>query len=452
MIQKNIPRLIWITHATERPLLVSTIKTASMKHNLPALIVFISAVMILPLSCLKDQTSESYTFYRPVYKTRAEVRAAAQSTLPMEVTTPGKIFLLNNFVFLNEVDKGIHIIDISDPSKPVNISFLRIPGCMDMAVRGNYLYADCYTDLVTIDIADPRKAQVKQFIQGVFPHRRYSNGFVADTNLVITEWQKVDTTVVSTNGELPQGGGNLFWLKSDSRAFTSMAASAAPGMQNGTGGSMARFGLKDDRLYTISWSDMKVFNTSVAERPSYVKTVNFAQGDIETIFPYKERLFIGSQTGMFIYDVTDRDNPKKLGQFTHARACDPVVADDTHAYVTLRSNNRCAGFLNQLDVLDINNLTAPKLLKTYPFTEPAGLGKDGNLLFICDGKDGVKILDAANPTSITLIKTISGMEAFDVIPWRGTAIVTAKDGLYLMNYTNPAQASITGRITLNQAK
>jgi hypothetical protein len=425
------------------------VKKAIMIPYRPALAMILAALLILQTSCLKDQTSESYTFFRPVYKTRAEVRAAAQSTAPMVVSLPGKIFLLDNFVFLNEVDKGIHIIDISNPAKPVNISFLRIPGCMDMAVRGNYLYADCYTDLVTIDISDPRKAQVKQFIQGVFPHRRYSNGFVADTSLVITEWQQVDTSVISTNGEIPQIGGNLLWMTADMRAFSSMS-SPAKSVTNGTGGSMARFGLKDDRLYTISWSDMKIFNTATPAVPSFVKTVNFNQGDIETIFPYKNRLFIGSQTGMFIYDVTELDNPKKLGQFTHARACDPVVADDTHAYVTLRSNNRCAGFLNQLDVLDINNLTAPKLLKTYSFTEPAGLGKDGNLLFICDGKDGLKILDATNPTDIRPLKTISGMEAFDVIAWKGTAILTAKDGLYLINYSNPAQSYIAGRITLNQ--
>ena len=102
-------------------------KTDLMTHSKPVLILIIAAVMIFPMSCLKDQTTETYTFYRPVYKTRAEVRAAAQSTVPMQVSTPGKIFLLNNFVFLNEVDKGIHIIDISDPSKPLNISFLRIP-------------------------------------------------------------------------------------------------------------------------------------------------------------------------------------------------------------------------------------------------------------------------------------------------------------------------------------
>lgn len=406
----------------------------------------LAALTMFPVSCLKDQSTETYTIYRPVYKTRSEVRTAAQSTTPIPVSSPGKIYMLNNFVFLNEVDKGIHIIDISDPAKPVNISFLRIPGCMDMAVRGNFLYADCYTDLVTIDISDPRKAQVRQFMEGVFPHRRYSNGFVADTNLIITEWIKVDTTIVYRNGELPLNNNGMFWLKSDMRALTS-SSFAAPSVQNGVGGSMARFGLKDDRLYTISWTDLKVFNTVNPALPSYVKTINFSQGDIETIFPYKDRLFIGSQTGMFIYDVTDRDNPKKLGQFTHARACDPVVADDTHAYVTLRSNNRCAGFVNQLDVLDINNLSSPKLVKTYPFTEPAGLGKDGNLLFICDGKDGLKILDATSATAISPIKTIGGMEAFDVITFNGTAIVSAKDGLYLINYKNPAQAFIAGKIT-----
>lgn len=423
-----------------------------MKQQHIGWILILSAIITLPLSCLKDQTTERYTFYRPVYKTRAEVRAAAQGTLPMQVSTPGKIFLMNNFVFLNEVDKGIHIIDINDPSKPVNIAFLRIPGCMDMAVRGNYLYADCYTDLVTIDIADPRKAIVKQFIPGVFPHRRYTNGFVADTSFIITEWERVDTMVISSNGEIPQGSGGLFRIMSDSRAFSSMSASASPSTQNGVGGSMARFGLKDDRLYTISFTDLKVFNTTVPSAPSYMKTVNFSQGDIETIFPYKDRLFIGSQTGMFIYDITDRDSPKKTGQFTHARACDPVVADDTHAYVTLRSNSRCAGFLNQLDVLDVTNVMAPRLLKTYAFTEPAGLAKDGNLLFICDGKDGLKIVDATTPTAISPIRTIPGLETYDVIAQNGIAITSAKDGLYLVDYKNPALARITGKITLNPAK
>lgn len=403
-------------------------------------------------SCLKDQVTQRYTFYRPEYRTKAEVRSEARSSTPVTVSNPGKLFLMGNFVFLNEVDKGIHVIDFSQPAAPKNIAFIKIPGCVDMAVRGNYLYADCYTDLVTMDITNPRQVVVKRFIEGVFPHRRYTNGFVADTNLVITDWVRVDT-VVTSSSDLPFGGldSRMLFL-SDSRAMTGgVAAMASPGVQNGIGGSMARFGLLDDRLYTVSWSDLKVFQTTDPSSPVYRKTVPLGQGDIETIFPYKNRLFLGSQTGMFIYDASDKDNPRKLGQFTHARACDPVVADDTHAFVTLRSGNRCFGNLNQLDVVDVTNLMSPKLVKTYPMKGPAGLSKDGNLLFICDGSDGLKIYDASKPDNIVLLKTIPLADAYDVIAWNRIALTVAKDGIHFIDYSNPQQAFIAGKVTITKS-
>ena len=132
---------------------------------------------------------------------------------------------------------------------------------------------------------------------------------------------------------------------------------------------------------------------------------------------------------MFIYDASDPDNPTKLGTFTHSRVCDPVIADDKYAYVTLRSNSTCAGFLNQLDVVDIGNLMSPILIKSYQMTEPTGLSKDGNTLLICDGKSGLKIFNSADPAGVTLLKTITGFEPFEVIAINGTAIVLAKDGM-----------------------
>lgn len=408
--------------------------------------------MAMLSSCLKDQVTQRYTFYRPLYRTKAEVRSEARSSAPVAVSNPGKLFLMGNYVFLNEVDKGIHVIDFSQPSAPRNIAFIKIPGCVDMAVRGNFLYADCYTDLVTIDITDPRQVSVKRFIEGVFPHRRYTNGFVADTNLVITDWVRVDT-VVRTSPGIPFGGlDRRVLLLSDSRAMSGgMAASASPGVQNGIGGSMARFGLLNDRLYTVSWSDIKVFQTTDPSLPVYRNTIQLDQGDIETIFPYKNRLFLGSQTGMFIYDVSDKDNPRKLGQFTHARACDPVVADDTHAFVTLRTGTRCIGNLNQLDVIDVTNLMAPRLVKTYPMKGPAGLSKDGNLLFICDGTDGLKIYDATKPDNLALLKTIPLAEAYDVIAWNRIALTVTKDGIHFIDYSNPQQAFVAGKVVITKS-
>ena len=418
-----------------------------MRYTLKSITLLFAMSMFLD-SCIKDRFTEHYSFYRPVYKTKAEVRASARSAAPLPVSNPGKLFIKGNHIFLNEVDKGIHVIDFSIPSSPKNIAFIKIPGCVDMAVRGNFLYADCYTDLVTIDITDPTKSMVKQFIEGVFPHRAYAWGFRADTSLIITEWKRVDTVVRSTVSWSPGSLGGV--LMADNRGLSSFASASSPGVTNGTGGSMARFGLMDDRLYTVSWNDLKVFNTSNPSLPTFVKNLSFDQGDIETIFPYKDRLFIGSQSGMFIYDATNKDNPLKIGQFTHARACDPVVADDTHAYVTLRSNSRCTGVTNQLDVIDINTLSKPKLLKTYSLREPAGLSKDGNLLFICDGKDGLKIYDATRPDNLIRLQTVAGMDTYDVIAFNKIAVTVASNGLYFIDYSVPAQAKVTGKITIEK--
>ena len=120
------------------------------------------AVLVLFLfsflnSCVKDTCRRIYTYsyYLPVYKTTAEVRANIKSSTPQEITNPGKIVLLGNYIFLNEVDKGIHIIDNGNPASPQNVAFINIPGNMDLALKGNILYADLYTDMVTLDISNP---------------------------------------------------------------------------------------------------------------------------------------------------------------------------------------------------------------------------------------------------------------------------------------------------------
>jgi hypothetical protein len=398
-------------------------------------------------SCTKDNKIEKYTFFRPVYSTKSEVKAGIQAGLPTPVVQPGKIVWKNQFVFLVEVDKGVHIIDIANPAKPINTFFIAIPGCMDLAINGNYLYADCYTDLVVLDISNPFKTKLNKMIEGVFPHRYY-HGFIADTNKVIAKWIRVDTTVHSRlSGSFTNNNPlrNVLFLSSFS------GQSAASGTAYGVAGSMARFALQNSRLYTVSHNDLKIFNIQQAADPTYVSALALQSGDIETIFPYKQNLFIGSRTGMYIYNSSNPDKPTKLGQFTHTRSCDPVIADGNYAYVTLWGGSFCGGFSNQLDVVDIQNLTTPTLVKTYPLSSPKGLSKDGDLLFICDGNEGLKLFNAANPNAVTLIKTISSFAGTDVIAQNGIAIVTAADGLYCIDYSTPSQAKIVGLVKLTKS-
>src|SRR6476620_5485277 len=120
-------------------------------------------------SCLKDKCHQTYTIYRPVYQTIAEVRANIKSNSPRALERPGKFFVIGNYIFLNETDRGIHVINNSNPSAPKNVAFIDIPGNIDLAVKGNTLYADLYTDLVAIDISDPLAAHVTKIVENVFP-------------------------------------------------------------------------------------------------------------------------------------------------------------------------------------------------------------------------------------------------------------------------------------------
>lgn len=392
--------------------------------------------------CLKDTATRTYTLFRPVYQTFAEVRANIKSDAPVPVKSPGKIFVLGKHIFLNETDKGVHVIDNSNPASPVNKYFIAIPGNLDLAVKGNILYADSYRDLITLDISNPDNVQVKKITEKVFPSRQYLNGFAEDTTRVIVDWVKKDTTVA--NDESFRTWGNLefaFFTAADVSSL-SAAKSSAPGIS----GSMARFTLLNNYLYTVTNSNLNVFNISQPHNPVFANTVSLGWG-IETIYPFKNNLFIGSQTGMFIFNTANPEQPAQLAQYTHLRVCDPVIADDNFAYVTLRSGDRCQGFQNQLDILNIQDIETPWLIKSYQLTNPHGLSKSGNTLFICDGAAGLRVFDALDVNNLRLLQTVEGIDAYDVIAYNNNAIVVAKDGLYQYDFTNRSNVTLQSKIS-----
>jgi len=404
-------------------------------------------------SCIKDRCTKTYTYFNPVYKTTNEVRSNIKSNASKDIERLGKLYIKGKYIFLNELDKGIHIIDNSNPASPRNVAFIDIPGNMDMAVKGNTLYADAYTDLVTLDITDPLNCKPTSFVDGAFPFRQYYGSFYADTTKVIIDWVKRDTTV-----EDVCGNGGLFGMSFDKRE--AMLASDMMNLANatnyssssnssnpspfGVGGSMARFAIAGNYLYTVTTSDLNVFGISNPLSPDYSKKI-VVGWNVETIYPFKKKLFMGSTTGMFIYDITNGNNPTQEGQFAHVQSCDPVIADDKYAFVTLRTGTACNG-INQLDVLDVTDVNHPSLVKSYGMTNPRGLSKDGNLLFICDGPDGLKVYDASDVRNIKLINTVSGIEPFDVIAMNGVALLVTSKGLYQYSYADVHNIQLLSKI------
>lgn len=424
----------------------------------PALMLLTSALFMQ--GCFKDHCTQTYSYFVPVYKTTEEVRANIKSNTPRDIERAGKIYIRGNYIFLNEIDRGIHIIDNAIPSDPKNVAFIDIPGNMDMAVKGNTLYADAYTDLITIDITNPLQVKTTKIVESAFPFRQYYESFYPDNSKVIVDWQKRDTTV-----DMDCGNGGFFgvnfnksemFLYSDVASLSSGSATSQSGTSGksvspfGAGGSMARFAIAGNHLYSVTQTDLNVFDIQTAQQPAFTNKVNIGW-NIETIFPFQQKLFIGSTTGMFIYSISDGSHPQKEGQFSHVQSCDPVIADENYAYVTLRTGTTCNGTDNRLEILDIANISSPSLIKTYDLTNPHGLSKDRDLLFICDGTNGLKVYNAADVNNLKLITTIDGIVTYDVIAMNNIALVVTSDGLYQYLYADPNNIQLLSKIKVKQS-
>ncbi len=214
------------------------------------------------------------------------------------------------------------------------------------------------------------------------------------------------------------------------------SADASAGGASGTGGSLARFTINGNTLYTVDNSSLNVFDITSAQTPELKKNIYLNPSSIETIFSRDTTLFIGSQLGMYIYNIKNPVEPVQLSLYEHIISCDPVVAQNNYAYVTLRSSinsSICNRGLNQLDVVNISDLRNPFPEKSYQMVFPLGLGIDDTLLFVCD--NGLKVFNAKEVPNLELI-TEFPITANDVIPTNGLLIVTATEGIYQYSYGN----------------
>ncbi|HET9487563.1 MAG TPA: hypothetical protein VFO54_09015 [Chryseosolibacter sp.] len=402
------------------------------------------------------QTINEYVYYEPVYTTVEEIRAGVSLLPPQPVNAVGKIYFKDNYLFVSEPGEGIHIINNQDPAAPTPLKFLKIPGTFDLAIKGNTLYADSYVDLIAFDISDIYNISEVHRLEGIF--KNYSvMGFYNDASCcVITNFEETKRVAIDES-ECEQsfetwGGrrdGNAIAFSLESAATFSAKAAIAPGTGSGpgVGGSLARFAINGNHLYLIDGGDLQVVDVTAETQPQE-KNRAFLSWDIETIFPYKSNLFIGSSTGMYIMNVAAPESPALVSTFMHVTSCDPVVVNDEYAYVTLRSGTTCRGLSNQLEVIDIKNLQSPQLVKTYPMTNPHGLGIDDNTLFICDGDDGLKAFDATDVNKIdqNLIAHYKEINAVDVIPFNNILMMIGEDGIFQFDYSNPKDIRMLSKI------
>ncbi|TGV02498.1 LVIVD repeat-containing protein [Flavivirga rizhaonensis] len=393
---------------------------------------FLSFVLISIWSCdKKDLNFELVQVAIPELMTKADFRNLVEITVPKNIEEAGKIYAYKNYIFVSDNNKGVHVIDNSNPKQPKVTKFIKIPGNEDISVKDDFLYADSATDLVVFDISNINSITLVERLKDVFNIYDYKipveaqavdYGKIDLENNIIVGW------TVTTERRKKMDNRFVDVTFQDGVLSTATAESVT-----GQGGSLARFQIVNNYLYTVGNYQMTIFNIQNLSSPVLENTQN-AGWNIETMFQADDYLYLGSTNGMYIYSIKNPSLPEYVSEFMHWEGCDPVVVDGNYAYLTLRGGNDCGQLESVLEVIDISDKTMPKLASRYELENPYGLGVKENMLFVCDGTSGLKLFDKEEPLDVKLTKTYSEIESKDVIPLENSLLMIGGNNLYQYEY------------------
>lgn len=396
-------------------------------------LLIITALFVM-ISCDKNNDEyETVNVATAEYMSLKTFRSSVDIIAPIPIIESGKIYVYNDLVLVNDVEKGIHIIDNSNPENPVKKAFIKVVSNKDMEVKGDYLYADSLMDLLVFDISDLDNIYEVARLEDVFPSylpmpfvdnlvfNYGNNGMNSDEIIVSWNITQEQRRIDDMRNDYENGG--IFF-------DTALASSESTGQ----GGSLARFKIVNEYLYAVDSHNINIFDINDLEQPRELEEVH-AGFDIETIFNRGEYLFLGSMSGMYIYDISQPNSPQFVSEFQHGTACDPVVVDDKYAYITLRAGNFCGAFESSLEIVDVSDVYNIKHVQSYTMENPYGLGVKDDFLFICDGTAGLKVYNKENVHELKLLNTFKNINSFDVIPMESHLLLIGDNTLFQYNYS-----------------
>ncbi|MEM8526068.1 MAG: hypothetical protein AAGG68_15625 [Bacteroidota bacterium] len=390
------------------------------------------AVAILQ-SCTKDlgTIDVTYTKATAIYGDLETVRNTPLIDAPKEIDNPGKIFVSNDFLLIGEEEKGIHLIDNSDPENPTPIHFINVPGNREFYVVNNTVYAESYYDLVKIDLTNLQQPVLSNRLRNAFGEEIKND---KGETLIGFNFERVTESMKPNHPVRQQRWGQqetYYYDYLQNLIPPSAVPASFAGSSGGAIGSVNRIAKVDNYVYVVSRSKLNTFKDNGALE--LIASDDVFQ-TMETIFPDGDRLFIGTRNSMEIFSIENREQPQQMGNFFHGTACDPVYPDGDVAYLTLRTGDfsDCPGDVNALHVLDVTDIQFPNQIQEITMASPYGLSLIGDRLYVGEGRNGIKIFDATDRRNLTLEKSDESVEAYDIIrhPNRTDLILIAgTDGL-----------------------
>jgi len=196
----------------------------------------------------------------------------------------------------------------------------------------------------------------------------------------------------------------------------------------GIGGSTARFTIAQNHLYIATEDALYVYSLEKPDQPIFQSQQNLF--GVETIFSLDDYLYLGTQTGVLIFDITNPSNPSQISIYRHITSCDPVIVQGDFAYSTLRnSSDQCRRGINSLDIINIANKSNPTQVARVNLDGPIGLGIYDHHLYVCDN-GYIKHFDVSNPSQPQLMRANGLPGCFDIIVNKQILIAVSDQGIH----------------------
>ena len=202
-------------------------------------------------------------------------------------------------------------------------------------------------------------------------------------------------------------------------------------------------------MYAVNNSELITFDLSDDSNPQEINKQDVGR-DIENIYHSENTLFIGSRAELHIYAINTDGVPTKKSSTEYVAfgdgdttPCDPVVASQDVAYVTLSTSfsnfdDPCGSTLevNELRAYNVQDLSSPQIMSIVPMHNPQGLSIDGDYLFVSDGTAGFSVFEVEHNGLLELVASIDGFAAYDLIAKDGKLLVVSPDEIRQYDYSD----------------
>lgn len=384
-----------------------------MKNRIVIIFLFVIAVF----SSCNDKCFyyENEVISTEVLMDLSEIKGSFKITQDYAIGKPGNIYSYDKYLLVAEKFKGIHILDNSTPSNPTPIKFIELKGNENFAVRNNVLLADNGPDLLSIDLSNLNDIKILSRTENINTQNIRGNKFVVG----------YETSIQKVKRECSNGSR---WAREDAMASSTTSSGSN---STGKGGSMSKFAIVNNFLYMVNSSEMIPVDISNPAKPVSKLKMGLASGNVETLFPYNSYLYMGTSDGILVYNTAgSAETPNFISNIRHILGCDPVIVDKDVAFSTVRGGTACRTTnLSQLNIYNVANPSQSYLIRSEPMTEPYGLGIKDDLLFVCQGKNGLFVYQY-DQGNLSFKHSYPDIHAFDVIVNGNILIVTADNGLF----------------------